>query len=111
MAYKTMLIGSPLKDCCQASQVTVLCPEQAAVQDYPTDFQKNCTVVDNYGTRASMVPKKWPTGLPLNGYSLPMDDPPSIPGATCNFAMPDHSTRDRYLWVMPAMACTHASLQ
>ena len=52
-----------------------------AMQDWPTDFQKNCTVVDNYDTRASMVPKKWPTGLPLNGYSLPMDDPPSVPGA------------------------------
>ena len=79
------------------------------MQDWPTDFQKNCTVVDNYGTRASIVPKKWPTGLPLNGHSLPMDDPPSVPGATCNFAMPDSSTRDRYLWVMPALACTHAS--
>ena len=80
------------------------------MQDYPTDFQKNCTVVNNYSTRASMVPKMWPTGLPLNGYSLPMDDPPQVPGATCNFAMPDYSTRDRYLWVMPAMACTTCSL-
>ncbi len=79
------------------------------MQDWPTDFQKNCSVVDNYGTRASMVPKKWPTGLPLNGYSLPMDDPPSVPGAICNFAMPDSSTRDRYLWVILAMACTHDS--
>ena len=78
-----------------------------AMQDWPTDFQKNCTVVDNYDTRASMVPKKWPTGLPLNGYSLPMDDPPSVPGATCNFAMPDRSTRDRYLWVMHAK-CLHS---
>ena len=79
------------------------------MQDWPTDFQKNCTVGDDYGTRASMVPKKWPTGLPLSGYSLPMDDPPSVPGATCNFAMPNSSTRDRYLWVMPATACTAAS--
>ncbi len=47
----------------------------------------------------SMVPRKWPIGLPLNPYSIPMDDPPDIPGAICNFAMPDQSTRERYLWV------------
>jgi hypothetical protein len=68
-------------------------------QDFPVNFQQNCTVAGGYTTRMSMVPKKWPTGLPLNGYSLPMDDPPQVPGGTCNFAMPDDSTRDRYLWV------------
>lgn len=63
------------------------------------DYQKNCTVVGNYEARLSMVPKKWPSGLPLSPYSIPMDDPPQISGATCNFAMPDSSTRERYLWV------------
>ena len=68
-------------------------------QDYPTEYQKNCNVVEDYEARISMVPKKWPSGLALNGYSIPMDDPPRIPGAICKFAMPDQSTRDRYLWV------------
>ena len=68
-------------------------------QDFPVNFQHNCTVAGDYTTRMSMVPNKWPTGLPLNGYGLPMDDPPQVPGGTCNFAMPDDSTRDRYLWV------------
>ena len=47
----------------------------------------------------SMVPKKWPIGLPLNPNGIPMDDPPQIPGGICNFAMPDRSTRERFLWV------------
>ena len=70
-----------------------------SLQDYPVQYQTNCTAVDNYEARMSMVPKKWPNGLPLNPYGIPMDDPPEIPGAICNFAMPDHSTRERYLWV------------
>ena len=68
-------------------------------QDYPTQYQKNCNVVEDYEARMSMVPKEWPAGLALNGYSIPMDDPPQVPGDICNFAMPDQSTRDRYLWV------------
>ena len=65
-------------------------------------YQRNCTAVGNFEARMSMVPRKWPIGLPLNPYSIPMDDPPDIPGATCNFAMPDQSTRERYLWVRVA---------
>lgn len=68
-------------------------------QDYPTEYQKSCNVVEDYEARMSMVPKEWPTGLALNENSIPMDDPPQVPGGICNFAMPDQSTRDRYLWV------------
>jgi hypothetical protein len=78
----------------------------SSLQDLPVSFQHNCTVADDYTTRMSMVPKKWPTGLPLNGFSLPMDDPPQVPGGTCNFAMPDDSTRDRYVWVSGHIAAT-----
>ncbi len=72
-------------------------------------YQRNCTAVDNFKARMSMVPKKWPSGLPLNPYSIPMDDPPDIPGAICNFAMPDQSTRERYLWVRAASSYTRES--
>ncbi len=81
----------------------------SCMQDVPAEYTRNCTVASAYEVRRSMVPRTLPK-LRLSKYGLPNDDPPQVPGSICNIAMPNQSTRARFLWVCPPFAQAYTAV-
>ena len=81
----------------------------SCMQDVPAEYTRNCTVASAYEVRRSMVPRTLPK-LRLSKYGLPNDDPPQVPGSICNIAMPNQSTRARFLWVRPPFAQAYTAV-